>query len=44
MKYSGPPKPIPTEREIIDDKALAIWFVVLAVLLIIILLLTGDYS
>jgi hypothetical protein len=44
MKYSGPPKPIPTEREIINDKALAIWFVVLAVVFIIILLLTGDYS
>jgi hypothetical protein len=35
MKYSGPPKPIPTEREIIDDKALAICFAVLFVVFVV---------
>ena len=40
MKYQGPAKPIPTEREAIDDKALAIWFVVLFVVFILIMVLT----
>ena len=40
MKYQGPPKPIPTEREIIDDKALAVWFAVLAVVFVLIMVLT----
>jgi hypothetical protein len=35
MKYKGPPKPIPTYREPMSDKALAIWFVVLAVVLVV---------
>jgi hypothetical protein len=39
-KYQGPPKPIPTERELIDDKALAIWFVVLFVVFVVIMVLT----
>jgi hypothetical protein len=43
-KYQGPAKPIPTHREPISDRAELIWFVVLAVVFIIILLLTGDYS
>ena len=37
MKYQGPPKPIPTHREPMSDKALAIWFVVLAVVFVVIL-------
>jgi len=41
-KYSGPPKPIPTQREIIDDKALAIWFAVLAVVFIVIEVIPWD--
>jgi hypothetical protein len=39
-KYQGPPKPIPTHREPMSDKALAIWFVVLAVVFIVIMVLT----
>ena len=39
MKYQGPPKPIPTEREIIDDKAELVIFAVLAVFFILLLLL-----
>jgi hypothetical protein len=35
MKYKGPPKPIPTYREPMSDKALSIWFVVLAVVLVV---------
>jgi hypothetical protein len=31
MKYKGPPKPIPTYREIISDKAEAVIFIVLAI-------------
>jgi hypothetical protein len=40
MKYQGPPKPIPTEREPMSDKALAIWFAVLAVVFVAIEVLT----
>jgi hypothetical protein len=39
-KYQGPPKPIPTERESMSDKALAIWFAVLFVVFIVIMVLT----
>ncbi len=39
-KYQGPPKPIPTERELMSDKALAIWFAVLAVVFVVIEVLT----
>jgi hypothetical protein len=39
-KYQGPAKPIPTEREPMSDKALAIWFVVLAVVFVLIMVLT----
>jgi hypothetical protein len=39
-KYTGPAKPIPTEREPMSDKALAIWFVVLAVVFVVIMVLT----
>ena len=39
-KYTGPAKPIPTEREPIPDKALAIWFGVLFVVFILIMVLT----
>ena len=39
-RYQGPAKPIPTEREPMSDKALAIWFVVLAVVFILIMVLT----
>lgn len=39
-KYQGPPEPIPTERELMSDKALAIWFVVLAVVFVVIEVLT----
>jgi hypothetical protein len=42
MKYNGPTKPIPTEREIIDDKALAIWFAVLFVVFIVIEVIPWD--
>ena len=34
MKYTGPAKPIPTQREPIPDRSLALWFVVLAVFLL----------
>ena len=37
MKYKGPPKPIPTHREIISDKAELIIFAVLAIVLAVIL-------
>jgi len=30
-KYKGPPKPIPTHREIISDKAEAVIFILLAI-------------
>jgi hypothetical protein len=40
MKYKGPPKPIPTHRETLSDKALAIWFVVLFVVFVVIMVLT----
>jgi hypothetical protein len=40
MKYNGPAKPIPTHRELISDKALAIWFAVLAVVFVVIMVLT----
>jgi hypothetical protein len=34
MKYTGPAKPVPTYREPISDRALALWFVALAVFLL----------
>jgi hypothetical protein len=37
MRYKGPPKPIPTHREPIPDRSLAVWFVVLAVVFVVIL-------
>ena len=30
MRYTGPAKPIPTHREPMSDRALALWFAVLA--------------
>jgi hypothetical protein len=37
MRYTGPAKPIPTHREPISDRGLALWFVVLAVVFVVIL-------
>lgn len=37
MKYTDPPKPIPTHREPISDRAELIWFIVLAVVFVVIL-------
>jgi hypothetical protein len=39
-KYQGPPKPIPTHREPMSDRAELIWFVVLFVVFIVIMVLT----
>jgi hypothetical protein len=40
-KYKGPAKPIPTKREpIMSDLGELIWFVVLAVVFIVIMVLT----
>jgi hypothetical protein len=39
-KYQGPPKPIPTHREPMSDRAELIWFVVLFVVFILIMVLT----
>jgi hypothetical protein len=36
-KYTGPAKPIPTHREPISDRAELIWYVVLAVVFVVIL-------
>jgi hypothetical protein len=41
-KYTGPAKPIPTHREPISDRAELIWFVVLAVVFVVIMFLTGE--
>lgn len=41
-KYKGPPKPIPTHREIISDKAEAVFFVVMAIVATLILYF-GDW-
>ena len=38
-KYKGPPKPIPTYREPISDKAEAVIFILLAVFLVVFLVL-----
>ena len=38
-KYQGPPKPIPTHREIISDKLERIIFLLLAIFLAVFLLL-----
>jgi hypothetical protein len=38
-KYKGPPKPIPTYREPISDKAEAVIFALLAVFLVVFLVL-----
>jgi hypothetical protein len=40
MKYKGPPKPIPTHREPMSDRAELIWFGVLFVVFILIMVLT----
>lgn len=37
MKYTGPPKPIPTHRELISDRAELIIYAVLAIVLAVIL-------
>jgi nitrate reductase NapE component len=39
MKYKGPAKPIPTYREPMSDRAELIWFVVLAVIFVLFLIL-----
>lgn len=39
MKYKGPAKPIPTHREPMSDLAELVWFVVLAVIFILFLIL-----
>jgi hypothetical protein len=39
-KYEGPPKPIPTHREPLSDRAELIWYVVLAVAFVVIMFLT----
>ncbi|MFO0451142.1 MAG: hypothetical protein ACK52I_21220 [Pseudomonadota bacterium] len=39
MKYKGPPKPIPTHREPMSDRAELIWFIVLAVIFVLFLVL-----
>ena len=39
MKYKGPAKPIPTHREPMSDRAELIWYVVLAVIFILFLVL-----
>jgi hypothetical protein len=39
MKYKGPAKPIPTHHEPVSDRAELIWFVVLAVIFILFLVL-----
>jgi hypothetical protein len=41
-KYTGPAKPIPTHREPMSDKALAIWFVVLFVVFVVIMVIPWD--
>jgi hypothetical protein len=38
-KYTGPAKPIPTHREPVSDRAELIWFVVLAVVFVVIMFL-----
>jgi hypothetical protein len=42
MKYTGPPKPIPTHRELISDRAELIWFAVLFVVFIVIMVIPWD--
>jgi hypothetical protein len=37
VKYKGPPKPIPTYREPISDKAEAVIFIVLAIVAAVII-------
>jgi hypothetical protein len=39
-KYEGPAKPIPTHREPISDRAELIWYVVLAVVFVVVMVLT----
>jgi hypothetical protein len=38
-KYTGPAKPIPTHREPISDRAELIWFIVLAVVFVVLMVL-----
>jgi hypothetical protein len=38
-KYQGPAKPIPTHHEPVSDRAELIWFVVLAVVFVVIVFL-----
>jgi hypothetical protein len=37
MRYTGPAKPVPTYREPISDRALALWFAALAVVFVVIM-------
>jgi hypothetical protein len=37
MRYTGPAKPVPTYREPMSDRALALWFAVLAVVFVAIM-------
>lgn len=39
MKYTGPPKPIPTHRELISDRAELIIYALIAIVLAVILYL-----
>jgi hypothetical protein len=41
-KYNGPAKPIPVKREIISDRAELIWFVVLAVVFVLIMVIPWN--
>jgi hypothetical protein len=36
MRYTGPAKPVPTYREPMSDRALALWFAALAVVFVVI--------
>jgi hypothetical protein len=38
-KYNGPPKPIPTHRELISDKAELIIYILLAIFVVVFLFL-----
>jgi hypothetical protein len=42
QSYKGPAKPIPVKREIISDRAELIWFVVLAVVFVVIEVIPWD--
>jgi hypothetical protein len=38
MRYTGPAKPVPTYREPMSDRALALWFAALAAFFLLFLL------